>query len=168
MNAPIRIPCSVEGCRGRAARWGRCQKHGAPPHVREEALQVYQRDGLQAACEAVGVSTGTILEWRAKAGVPLYSRRDDTALGLTGQEVADLAGVTYRQVDYWITHGFIDTEKPSPGSGRFRRFNPTEVEQIRTAARLVNAGIRLEHLKTLPAGERTRLLKVLEAEGFAA
>jgi MerR HTH family regulatory protein len=47
-------------------------------------------------------------------------------------EVAELAGVTYRQLDYWLrtgTIGFCEGDE-QPGSGRPRRWHPAEVDVV--------------------------------------
>jgi DNA-binding transcriptional MerR regulator len=46
-------------------------------------------------------------------------------------EAAEMAGVTYRQLDYWLRRGIIEiSDDPQPGSGHSRRFTQTEVEAL--------------------------------------
>ncbi|MEV6897496.1 MerR family transcriptional regulator [Amycolatopsis sp. NPDC051372] len=53
--------------------------------------------------------------------------------------VAGLAGVTYRQADYWCRKGFIVA--PSLGSGNHRELSSDEAAVLHTMARLVAAGL---------------------------
>ncbi|WP_432856918.1 MerR family transcriptional regulator [Amycolatopsis sp. CA-161197] len=53
--------------------------------------------------------------------------------------VAGLAGISYRQADYWCRKGFIHV--PSKGSGIHRQVGPDEAAVLRTMARLVAAGL---------------------------
>lgn len=46
-------------------------------------------------------------------------------------EAALMAGITYRELDYWCRRGAINpNDGASPGSGRPRRWTPTEVEWL--------------------------------------
>lgn len=64
---------------------------------------------------------------------------------LTSEHVCELAGITYRQLDYWVRHEWITTDKPVRGSGageeNVRRFTPEEATRIALMAQLVKAGI---------------------------
>lgn len=163
------MKCSTEGCKGTAKRWGRCQRCGAPPELRERALAIYQTDGATVAAKATGLHMGTILEWRREAGVPRVNRRGlPDEIGLTGQEAAEASGASYRQIDYWQSAGFIQPTVQPTGSGHFRRYSPADVERLRVAVKLINAGLHLKRLREMDPDERARLLKVLTAEGFTS
>ena len=56
-------------------------------------------------------------------------------------EVARLAGITYRQVDYWVRIGLLRTAEPVEGSGTARRFAAVEVNVARVVAALHSAGV---------------------------
>ncbi len=63
--------------------------------------------------------------------------------GASTATTADLtaAGVTARQVDYWVTKGRLQAEHPAPGTGQPLRFPPAEVRITRVMAALIAAGI---------------------------
>lgn len=55
-----------------------------------------------------------------------------TRRNLRSQDVLDLTGATYRQLDYWCTHHGICAEKSaSPGQGTSRLFTLTEARAVR-------------------------------------
>lgn len=60
--------------------------------------------------------------------------RTETREGwLTSKEVMALTGITYRQLDVWVSTGTIPAaylEDPNPGSGQPRMFRPGTVEHI--------------------------------------
>lgn len=64
---------------------------------------------------------------------------------LTSEEVMDLTGATYRQLDYWADCGHIrlmeDCGGPHPGSGNFRAYPRTEVPVICLMLALKDTGI---------------------------
>lgn len=54
---------------------------------------------------------------------------------------AKLAGLSYRQVDYWVRAGYVECEQgPLPGSGRRRYFTPAEVRVLVLMAAMTRAG----------------------------
>lgn len=55
--------------------------------------------------------------------------------------VAAQAGITYRQLDHWLTTGYIHADDQHPGSGQCRDITPTEADVITVMGRLVAAGI---------------------------
>ena len=55
----------------------------------------------------------------------------------TAEEVARLIGVTYRQLDYWSSHGWLRTE-PSPGTGHRRMWTPDAIRHASIVGQLVN------------------------------
>lgn len=57
-------------------------------------------------------------------------------------ELAQRAGVTYKQVDHWTKRRFLKPEPNPGGTGHKRAFKPSEVRVTQIMATLVNAGIR--------------------------
>jgi hypothetical protein len=49
----------------------------------------------------------------------------------SAHEVAELAGVTYRQIDYWCRLGVIYPRQTARGSGSRRRFSEDQVRALR-------------------------------------
>lgn len=56
-----------------------------------------------------------------------------------------LSGVTYRQLDYWTSSGYLDVSagKANPGSGRERRYSIEQVALARSIVTLIKAGVSL-------------------------
>lgn len=52
-------------------------------------------------------------------------------LTFSAVEVAEMLGVSYRMIDYWLRNGFISIENPAAGSGSRRTFTMAEVEKLR-------------------------------------
>jgi hypothetical protein len=52
-------------------------------------------------------------------------------------ELADLIGVTYRQLDYWARAGIVHTTR-APGSGNCRRWTVDAVQHAAIVGQLVN------------------------------
>lgn len=88
---------------------------------------------------------------------------------LTSREVADLVGVTYRQLDHWTRRGYLPIGDRTPGSGVPRRWWPDEVERARVFAALADIGVEpaaiARALPTLLVG-RGRYLIDLARDGW--
>ena len=65
--------------------------------------------------------------------------------GFSGKKAAEIAGITYRQLDYWAR---TDLVKPSlaraHGSGSRRRYSYRDLLELRAVKSLLDAGIRLD------------------------
>lgn len=63
----------------------------------------------------------------------------------TSTEAAELAGVTYRQLDYWTRLGVVAPTLPAtgPGSGRERRWSWTAIDLIARTAEAIRIGDQL-------------------------
>ncbi len=70
--------------------------------------------------------------------------RPDTGM-LSSAEAADLAGISYRQIDHWCRHGVITPvganhpsvgDTATPGTGRHRRFSVDQVPLLRACGEL--------------------------------
>lgn len=67
--------------------------------------------------------------------------------GWTVARVCEEAGITYRQLDYWLRCGYVRREgdRPAkPGSGHSRNLTDDEVRQLIVMGALVTAGIRAD------------------------
>jgi len=65
-----------------------------------------------------------------------------TADSLTSEQVAQLAGVTYRRLNYWTIRGLITPEgDPAPGSGNRRRYHPDTVRLVIALRLLTDLGM---------------------------
>jgi DNA-binding transcriptional MerR regulator len=68
--------------------------------------------------------------------------------GWSGAKTAEIAGITYRQLDYWARTDLI---RPSlvdaNGSGSRRRYSYKNLLELKIIKRLLDAGIRLEQVR---------------------
>lgn len=63
---------------------------------------------------------------------------------ITAIQAVALAGITYRQLDYWTTQGYIRPRRnigANPGSGRQRQYTEREARILCTMAALVDDGL---------------------------
>lgn len=69
-------------------------------------------------------------------------------------DVADKAGISYRQLDHWIRRGYVDVA--GEGSGSRREWTPEKVRRAVRIAVLVRAGYRLDAAADMAAREAAR------------
>jgi DNA-binding transcriptional MerR regulator len=73
-----------------------------------------------------------------------------TEEGLSGTKAAQVAGITYRQLDYWAR---TDLVRPSladaTGSGSRRRYSYRDLLELKVIKNLLDAGIKLESVRTV-------------------
>jgi hypothetical protein len=67
--------------------------------------------------------------------------RDADERTLSTHEVAELARVSYRQLDHWVGSGFLVIADAAPGSGTRRHWSPDEAHRAHVFAELVHAGV---------------------------
>ena len=60
---------------------------------------------------------------------------------MTGPEAAQLAGITYRQLDYWARCGWVTPSAVDDGSSRRRRYRPAEVVRLALLGHLGRSGV---------------------------
>lgn len=63
------------------------------------------------------------------------------------KRAAVLAGVSYRQADYWARTGLLRPLVEANGSGSRRRYTRLQVQQMRVAGLLARAGARSETIR---------------------
>jgi hypothetical protein len=88
---------------------------------------------------------------------------------ISTRELCDLAGVTYRQADYWTRQGYLVIAGPPAGSGNPRRYTLVEVRVADALRQVVGAGCRAPHavaetIRTLPPGTSWPIL--LDGDGY--
>jgi DNA-binding transcriptional MerR regulator len=70
--------------------------------------------------------------------------------GFSGARAAEIVGITYRQLDYWAR---TDLVRPSledaRGSGTRRRYSYRDLLELRVIKELLDAGIKLENVRTV-------------------
>lgn len=75
--------------------------------------------------------------------------------GYSSPEVALAAGVTYRQLDYWIRKDYIKTSiKDAKGQGTQRGFSLHDVVTVAVIAALSKAGMTIETAMSIAAQPR--------------
>jgi len=78
--------------------------------------------------------------------------------GFSGKRTAEIVGITYRQLDYWARTDLI---RPSladaKGSGSRRTYSYRDLLELRIVKQLLDAGIRLETVRTVFAELRSRV-----------
>ncbi len=69
-------------------------------------------------------------------------------LGYSGTQTATVVGITYRQLDYWARTDLIRPSlSDASGSGSRRRYSYTDLLELKTIKKLLDAGIKLEQVR---------------------
>lgn len=92
-------------------------------------------------------------------------------LQMRSSEVAEVLGVTRRQLQYWAKTGLVRPSLTTPGG--HRRYTLADLVALKTATRLIDAGISVQRIRTsiralqdaLPRVERPLNELVLVATG---
>lgn len=67
---------------------------------------------------------------------------------VTGIELAQEAGITYRQLDYWTRTDLLHTiTVPDPGSGYLRAYSEHELTRATAIKHLLDAGVSLQIIR---------------------
>ena len=70
---------------------------------------------------------------------------NQTPEGYSCKRASEIAGITYRQLDYWARTGLVGpTLARASGSGSRRRYSYRDLLELRVVKSLLDAGIRLE------------------------
>ncbi len=74
--------------------------------------------------------------------------RTQAELGFSGTQTAKVVGISYRQLDYWARTDLI---RPSltdaAGSGSRRKYSYSDLLELKTIKKLLDAGIKLEQVR---------------------
>jgi len=71
-----------------------------------------------------------------------------SAEGYSGPQVCRLVGITYRQLDYWARTGLLTpTLQSARGSGSKRRYDYTDVLELKVIKSLLDAGVALQRAR---------------------
>lgn len=62
-------------------------------------------------------------------------------------EVCRRAGITYRQLDYWIRTGVIEIDDPYPGSGDQRLYTAEHLTELTLIRKLLDVGFKLSAIR---------------------
>ena len=75
-----------------------------------------------------------------------------TNVGWSGPEACQIAGITYRQLDYWArTHLAEPSLQQAAGSGSKRLYSYRDLIILKTVKRLLDTGLSLQSIRTVVA-----------------
>jgi len=63
------------------------------------------------------------------------------------QDVADLAGIAYHRLNYWLSTGLLSCQVPAEGRGSVREFNLRDVVRVRVVAELRRHNVSLQSIR---------------------
>ena len=72
----------------------------------------------------------------------------DPEPGYSGTQTASVVGISYRQLDYWARTDLIRPSlSDATGSGSRRRYSYSDLLELKTIKKLLDAGIKLEQVR---------------------
>ncbi len=75
------------------------------------------------------------------------TEQDPTA-GYRGTTACRVAGITYRQLDYWARTGFVEPSiRPATGSGTHRLYSFRDILVLKVVKRLLDTGVSLQQIR---------------------
>jgi DNA-binding transcriptional MerR regulator len=82
---------------------------------------------------------------------------DDTAVGYRGTTACHVAGITYRQLDYWARTGLVEPSvRPATGSGTQRLYSFRDILVLKVVKRLLDTGVSLQQIRAAVTHLRQR------------
>ena len=73
----------------------------------------------------------------------------DPAFAYSATTACKVAGITYRQLDYWARTGVVIPSKIAYGQGSRRYYAFNDILRLRIVARLIDTGIDFPHIQTV-------------------
>jgi DNA-binding transcriptional MerR regulator len=96
--------------------------------------------GMRYAIGLLRVSPGTACE--------LAGSDETVARGYRGPTACFAAGITYRQLDYWVKTGLIEPSvRAAPGSGMLGLYSFRDILVLKMVKRLLDTGISLQQIR---------------------
>ncbi|MEU4363938.1 MerR family transcriptional regulator [Promicromonospora sp. NPDC023987] len=81
----------------------------------------------------------------------------DSTTGYRGTTACHIAGITYRQLDYWARTGLVEPSiKPATGSGTHRLYSFRDILVLKVVKRLLDTGVSLQQIRTAVTALRER------------
>jgi DNA-binding transcriptional MerR regulator len=72
----------------------------------------------------------------------------EDAVGYRGQTACSVAGITYRQLDYWARTGLVvPSVRDASGSGTQRLYSFRDIVVLKVVKRLLDAGVSLQNIR---------------------
>lgn len=74
---------------------------------------------------------------------------DVKQIGYKGTTACSVAGITYRQLDYWARTGLVvPSLRPAAGSGSLRLYSFADVLVLKVVKRLLDTGVSLQNIRS--------------------
>jgi DNA-binding transcriptional MerR regulator len=83
----------------------------------------------------------------ATPDVPRASGKSDEAVGHRGTTASAVAGITYRQLDYWDRTGLVTPSVRDADSGTQRLYSFRDLVVLKILKRLLDAGVTLQNIR---------------------
>ncbi len=97
---------------------------------------------------------GTLFDDLPEAERPGGSEQD---IGYRGPTACNVAGITYRQLDYWARTGLVEpTVREASGSGTHRLYSFRDILVLKVVKKLLDAGVSLVNIRTAISTLRDR------------
>jgi DNA-binding transcriptional MerR regulator len=81
----------------------------------------------------------------------------DAGTGYRGTTACRVAGITYRQLDYWARTGLVQPSiRPATGSGTHRLYSFRDILVLKVVKRLLDTGVSLHQIRTAVTHLRER------------
>ncbi|PZR52787.1 MerR family transcriptional regulator [Xylanimonas oleitrophica] len=81
----------------------------------------------------------------------------DSATGYRGPTACRVAGITYRQLDYWARTGLVEPSiRPATGSGTHRLYSFRDILVLKVVKRLLDTGVSLQQIRAAVTHLRER------------
>src|SRR5689334_18674433 len=89
----------------------------------------------QPDANAAGLSSGTVSS-------------EEDAVGYRGPTACHAAGISYRQLDYWVRTGLVvPSVRDATGSGSQRLYSFRDIVVLKVVKRLLDAGVSLQNIR---------------------
>ncbi|MEN5073966.1 MerR family transcriptional regulator [Isoptericola cucumis] len=81
----------------------------------------------------------------------------DAGTGYRGTTACRVAGITYRQLDYWARTGLVEPSiRPATGSGTHRLYSFRDILVLKVVKRLLDTGVSLHQIRSAVTHLRER------------
>ena len=100
-------------------------------------------------CEVHPIYQGSLFDEidRVTKGSAAESQQEVEA-GYRGPSASVVAGISYRQLDYWARAGLVTPSiRPASGSGSQRLYSFTDIVALKTVKKLLDTGLSLQQIR---------------------